>query len=142
MLHKQKAAARFQNALDFLHDLRRIGNRAQDLRADHGVHTVIWYGKLFSGPCPDINAQTQLKTQLSQIAMHERVGFDANPPNADGEINQIHAGPGTNFQHVSVDPCKQSLLPPCNTQLIPSIETSLNQCLSPLPATEPRPTAR
>ena len=74
MLHKQKAAARFQNALDFLQDLRRIGNRTQNLRADHGVHAVIWYWKLFSGPCPDINAQTQLKTQLLQIAMHNVLG--------------------------------------------------------------------
>ena len=74
-----------------------------------------------------------------------RIGFDANPANADRKIDQIHPGSGSNFQHVSVDPCKQSLLLPRDAELIPSIEPGLNQGLSPLPATQPRaanPSAR
>src|SRR4030095_149209 len=106
-------------------------------RADHCVHTFVCYRKLLSGPHADINVQAKFETQFSQITVHKRVGFDANPPNADGEINQIHSGSWTNFQHVPVDPGKQSLLLPRNAQLISSIEPRLNQGLGPLPTTQP-----
>ena len=107
VFQKHKPPARLQHPPNLSQNRFQITDRAENQRAYHSVHTLIFCGQLFSDDGPNIDGDSRSYCGLAKVRMHEEIRFDPDPAATGWVVNEIGSCTWTDLQDVPAQICEQ-----------------------------------
>jgi hypothetical protein len=85
-------------------------HRAEDKRANHGIHAFVFSRECFGMACTQVNCTALLGCAGAQIVVHIGIRFYANPVYIGAVVGKIGAAARANFHDLAAEITQEATL--------------------------------